>query len=798
MINQNKWQFSAIFLWCSVLGLTIDGSVEFTSLMPIQILSGFDNRPIWIGLVNQDRIDASMEWSLADSREFSIEVSDSVGDSTIVVLKRDSIPIVKSLTSEMLAEAVIIEFSEGNSVSGTVVAVKTSMPITEGLVSVQFDETLGIPVPEEESVFAWELEEGGTFEIRGLPAGEHIVTANAPGYMPAQQQLRVELGDQLQELHFQLAKAVHIQGYLFDGHYQAKVEDEGTIDVVVSPPESQTTEVRTEFDNEGNFKLGPFAEDATVELVARTADELRSRPILVTLPTDDIVIYVHQWYRVKGTVRDRDTGEPFVSFKFIHSNYEELEIEDERGQFNVEICDDRYNLTVGIRASGYSFWSSRPIFPNSEGDDVDLGIIELEPVYTVRGRVLDQETREPIEGAEVLRDDPSLGTGPRGLNIRVWLVLHVKTTTNADGEFQLSGFPAKNSTIVVSAPEYESISQTFDDVNVPLEFELKPIGTIRGQVVSLNGEPVAGRISVSNGAISTDDDGSFEFKVRAGTHRYRAFTDLGTSKVVEVTVENGQSVEDVRLVIENIGRVFGSIEGLLEEETASVWVDGVAGSSEYGASNGTVMLTGIPAGHHVMKSNTSFGRELETSVYVDEALEGHATLIFQGGYALSGKVIAESRGVAGRRVNAIPVDSSLPIVRTITIRDGSYRFKGLVNGHYKVEVPRHGFTQQVLVQGDTYSDLHVHAQRLSGKVRGSSSVEGAEVRLSGGVEGQEISLWTKVRANGSYLLKGIPSGTYTLKISHPDFAEVSQQVDVFEERVKLDLQLNEVKLDVED
>ena len=362
---------------------------------------------------------------------------------------------------------------------------------------------------------------------------------------------------------------------------------------------------------------------------------------------------------------------------------------------------------------------------------------------------------------------------------------------------KLSGFPAKRGTILVSALDYGYIRQTVDDINVPLEFELKPIGTISGQVVSLKGEPVAGRISFRHGAISTDD-GNFEFKVSAGTHRYRAFTDLGTSKVVEVTVENGQLVEDVRLVIENIGRVFGTIEGLLEEETASVWVDGVAGSYESVAINGTVKLTGIPAGHHVMKSKTSFGRELETSVYVDEALEGHATLIFQGSSALSGRVIADSRGLAGHSVNAIPVDSSFPIARTRTIRDGSYRFEGLVNGHYKVEVPRHDFTQQVLVQGDTYSDIHVHANRLSGKVQGSSSVAGAEVRLSGGMEGQEISLWTKVRTNGSYLLKGIPSGTHTLQITHPDFAEVSQQVYVYEERVKLDLLLDEVKYDVED
>ena len=109
----------------------------------------------------------------------------------------------------------------------------------------------------------------------------------------------------------------------------------------------------TEFDKEGNFNLGPFAEDAIVELEARTTDELRSRPTLVSLPTDDIVIYVYEWFRVKGTVRDRDTGEPFVDFKFINRGSPELDITDENGQFHVEICHDRSNLSVGIRASGF-------------------------------------------------------------------------------------------------------------------------------------------------------------------------------------------------------------------------------------------------------------------------------------------------------------------------------------------------------------------------------------------------------------------------------------------------------------
>ena len=764
---------------------------EDVPLVPVQIASGFDGSPMWVGVA--DGVDNSLRWTYADTREFSVELPDTSGELSLIVLKRNAEPVVVSLTSELQVEGVAIEFSAGKSVSGTVVSAKDGTPITEGMVSVQFDEQLGIPLPEE-LVFAWDFEQDGTFEIRGLPLGAHTVSVLAPGYMPAELQVLVASADQPPELHFQLAKAVHIEGRIVDWRYGTTVE--GTFDTVVSPPESQTADIQSDFDDEGNFQLGPFAEDAVVELVAHTASELRSRPHEVSVPAEEVVVYVYQWIRVLGTVQDRDTGEPIPEFSFITGRMyeEETKIDGAHGQFNEEIRED-HNLVVCIDAPGYSFWASEVIdFEQAVEGEVDLGIIALEPVYEIRGRVLDRHTGEPIEGAEIRRDDSdvtSIGNGLRATHIIRWNSWKITTTTNAEGEFQLSGIPAEGSGIWAGADGYSGAGQIIEDVSIPLEILLEPSGSISGQVVSLTGEPVAAMIHFKGGGRRTDD-GNFQFKVRAGTHRYQAFADSGKSKVVEVTVESGQLVEGVRLVIEVVGRVYGTIEGLLEGETVMVGVDGIAGAYERVSSNGEFEITGVPEGQHVVKSTTSFGRKLEGNVVVDDSLEGRIDLSFPGSSTLSGRLVSGPDGLEDVKLLAQPESPGLPEVQTRSKRDGSYRFQGLIDGHYQVEVPSRSFTQQVLVQGDTYSDLHLSANRLYGKIQGSGSVEGAKVRLTGGSEDQEISLWTQVGANGSYRFDGVPLGTYTVRITHSEYADVSQQITVDQKRVELDLQLDEV------
>ncbi|MYD44874.1 MAG: DUF2012 domain-containing protein [Gammaproteobacteria bacterium] len=796
MTNSKIRKDLVLFFFCLLSSLTNGASSELESI-PIIFPSGIDGQHIWVGILAENGSDQSIRWSYVDTLPFSVEFSRNKIPFKMVVLKRDAVPIVESLSPDLIPDGISVEFSKGSSVTGKIVTGKAGLPISEGLVSVQFDETLDIPLPEGNPVFTWDLDEHGAFEIRGLPLGEHTVSVRAQGYMPSEQQVIVEFVGQTQELQFTLSKAEYIHGHIIDYKYRSRVK--GSFEVSVSPAESQTTEIKTEFDNNRYFTLGPFAEGASIKLDAKTEDELRSRTIEVSVPTEKLTIYVHRWIRVKGTVQAEDTGEPISEFTFVTGRRqdEKTSIFDVNGQFNVEICDE-FRI-VSIHAPGYSFWASEEIeFERNDDDEVNLGVIELEKVYVVRGLVVDQETQMPIQGARVFRND-IIEHSRRTTYIAIWNSGEVQTTTNADGEFNLTGIPSKGSQISVSAHEYLGQSQTVMDVNLPIKFELVPPVSVSGQVVSLTGEPVAAMVDLLGYSGKRTEDGNFHFNVTAGTWRFQALADSGSSNVLEVTVESGQEVEDVRLVIENVGRVYGTLKGLLENETARLSVKGVFGSTVHNVSNGNFELTGLSSsGSYLVSCNTNFGRELTETVYIDESLEGNINLNLTGGSSLSGRVVAGADGLAGYEIQAQPDSSLQPVVRTRSQRDGSYRLRGLVDGRYRIEIPSRDFTQQIVVQGDTQVDLPLSANRLWGKVRSAGPVEGAEVLLKRHTNDQETIFWTEVTRDGSYRINNVPSGTYTVQVTHPGYREVTQEVDVEYERVELNLHLEEVNRDLTD
>ena len=130
---------------------------------------------------------------------------------------------------------------------------------------------------------------------------------------------------------------------------------------------------------------------------------------------------------------------------------------------------------------------------------------------------------------------------------------------------------------------------------------LFPIGSISGQVVSPEGKPITAQIQYAGGTFRAFD-GIFHVNVGKGVHRYRAIAESGRSKVVEITIEAGQVVEDVQLVIDIVGRVYGDIVGLIEGETVRVWAIGTSTASETITADGSYEFFGLEPGDHVIRS----------------------------------------------------------------------------------------------------------------------------------------------------------------------------------------------------
>lgn len=664
--------------------------------------------------------------------------------------------------------------SETADLVGHVAEKETGTPISEGLVSIELGEEFGTPLPEE-GLLSAEIDEDGSFEIVGIPLGEYTLLVTSPGYMPYKGQLHLTERDQTKTHSVSLTKAAYISGFISNRHGEIF---QGEFDYVVSPPESQTTPALTSFDAEDKFRIGPFAHGAVVELTARTSDGRRSWPMETSAPNEDFGLWVERWVRVFGTVLDQVTGEPVPEFSIVPTdNLGALDQEDPSGRFSVVLVED--TKSVGVTAPGYLFWTSGYL-DFSGKTEYDLGTIELERSAAIEGRVVDQRTGEPIEGAVIRRRD---GGDPLA---QIWNVRNVTATTNANGEFVLDGIPMENGVVSVTAKGYTGASQPVEDVESYVVFELGPLGSISGTVVSLAGEPVVAWVNLGNAGIrSNPEDGSFRFNVAGGTYRLHATGESGMSDVQEVTVGRGQSVDGVRLTIEIVARIYGVVAGLKEGETARTEVGRLFKSHE---SNGPYELRGLTVGEHVVVTTTSRDREIRNLISMDEGTEVHYDIVFARNSSLYGRVLSGEKGMAYVEVTARSRDTSFPSGRTTTIADGSYRIEGLGEGPYLVEVPVRKFKAVVDVESKTEFDISLGANVLSGNLRAEGSVRGARLILTG-IGANSTWLSREVDATGSYRFEALETGTYVVKVTHPDYAETSQEVELTHDVTDFDIYL---------
>lgn len=276
-----------------------------------------------------------------------------------------------------------------------------------------------------------------------------------------------------------------------------------------------------------------------------------------------------------------------------------------------------------------------------------------------------------------------------------------------------------------------------------------------------------------------------------------------------MTIENGESISDIRLELDIIGRVVGNVQGLAEGETAYIRIgDHSLRSSILVESNGPYEIRGVPAGEHTVTCSTSLNRHFTDTLLVNATIETKFDLDLSGDFTLDGNVLAGGHPMASVEVIAV-LENKTPIrelkqdelylldeldkyiytfeVRTKTDRDGSYRLDGLAKGTYRLEVQDHNYKQDVVVESDKKFDVQLSSSSLSGHVSAQGSVRGAIVRVNGrDVHVRSISLQKSVDSNGSYQFQGLPKGKYTIRVNHPDYDEESQTV-------KLESALSEVE-----
>ena len=365
----------------------------------------------------------------------------------------------------------------------------------------------------------------------------------------------------------------------------------------------------------------------------------------VQTPAEGVQMLMHRWVMLTGTVLNRDTGEPVEDFEVSSpgdiDGLDAVEVSTPDGHFEVEVEDTVE--AVSIDATGFLFWTSSN-YLNLEGKETyGLGEIELDPAHTVRGRITDKHTQLPIEHALLIRIAIEEGI------FNPWIYNNVQTTTNAEGEFELVGFPAVEGMLSVSKQGYRSVTVPVEDSKSFLEIELEQkSGSISGKVVTQNGQPVyPAYIRIGGSGRRNNEDGSFTFTDMAGTYRLSASAESGRAEVLEVQVENGEHITGLELVInENeFGRVYGTVLGLEDDETAQVIVVDEKGNDV--ASDGTYEVRGIPVGEYELMCRTSSGRQLTKTMKMDETLDARIDFAFRREVFHIGS--DNARGKPGRR-----------------------------------------------------------------------------------------------------------------------------------------------------
>ena len=784
-------RYISILLILLILGSTKIAVSEGASIS-VEIKNGAKGSETWTGVVINDTENSETKWTHSTESKFQIPIPDSQSIVAIVILKKNAVPILKSITPNLIRDGLTVEFSKGGTVTGNVVAMSENTSITDGIVSLRFDKELGVQIPDEVSIFSWELEEDGTFVIEGIPLGDHTLEVRSAGYLRREALLSVSQLDQPQELEILMEKGYYVDGRIVE--YERTIHPglvfRGEIDVEFVSSDDQIEEFSVEFDEEDNFRIGPFAKDAVVNLQAWVPDGRRSKKKEVVVPAKDIELVAHHWVRVSGRVQDRKTGKPVEEYTVTTrvNHYHRSEIQNPSGEFSVEMGEFAHDLN--IEASDYLFWTTVELSKHfKDGADYDLGTIELDRAYTVKGRVVSRATGEPIAGAGVYRIDG--GTPHWDLRTQWMLRLnlnYVRTKTDANGEFELKGFPKTDGEISAGASGFNSSgSRTVDDPSVFLKIELDPKVSISGQVVSLEGKPVAARLVSPSSPLTRTKDGNFQMETFVGKRSFWAISDSGRSQIVEIDTDVGEVVEGMRIVIDRVARVRGNITGLWKGETATVHADEAYDRLK---SNGPYEIVGVSGGFHDIRASTSFGRDLFGTISIGSKLEARFDFEFPHPSSLSGRVMAGPEGFGEYQIVARPKNDRSPVRIIKTESDGSYRFEELVPGKYEIEIPSRALIKQVSITGDTKLDLNVGGSELTGTVNSTSSLRDTYVLVKGDVEDREISTWTQINEDGSYRVHGLPKGNYFVRVTHPEFEGRSHQVKVNQRIVSFDVNLH--------
>lgn len=407
---------------------------------------------------------------------------------------------------------------------------------------------------------------------------------------------------------------------------------------------------------------------------------------------------------------------------------------------------------LSIQAPGFAPFERTGIEVPAEPGVTDLGALELEPEVFLEVVVVDGDG-DPVAGAAIGVTWRS--SGPFGLGMSR-TETPAEARTDEAGRFRKGGF-APGQVVDVSASQEGFAPTSVDRIRLPdaspVRVVLEAGAIVSGRVVDEAGRPVAEAVVMPEMSdpsshrlhmlhMQSDEDGRFELGgLPAGPVKLAARTrDGDASPAVLLELASGERREDVELTIRPEPvvrvRVYRSTgEPAARPTVFAHSVDERFGTSCSPAPSGELLCKGLGPGSYRMTAiEEGFGRA-DRDLQVG-AEGGEVDLHLEPAIEIAGRVETADGAPAPARMVMLSSERETfpPFHEATTAADGSFAFRGVENGTYRITVSTS--------RGSRWLGPGAYQHPEEVVVAGGASVRGLVVRLDedGSVAGRLLGL----------------------------------------------------------